>query len=115
MPWPYQTRDVTIANAASLSDAAPLGGALLAGIVMPGSWTAASLTFQVSHDGTTYRNVYDDTGTEYTVTVSTDRFIRIDPSYFSGAQLVKVRSGTAGASVNQGGARVITLCCRDIA
>lgn len=114
MAWPYGSANATIANGASLSDAVDLGGKLLGGILMPAAWTAANLTFQASADGVTYGNVYDAVGDEYTVTAAASRFIALDPSMFSGAQYVKVRSGTAGSPVNQGAARVIVLSSRDI-
>ena len=48
----------TIANGASLSDGQSLGGRTPAIIMMSAAWTAASLTFQGSHDGTTYYDLY---------------------------------------------------------
>lgn len=107
--------EVVIANGASLSGAGNLGPFRLVGLVMPADWTAANLTFQVSHDAdTTYNNLYDDEGTEVTVTAADDRYITLDPSVFAGINCIKVRSGTSGSAVNQGAARTITLVTRPV-
>ena len=45
------TQTATIGTGASLSQQIDLGAMTLVGIVMPASWTAAGLTFQVSADG----------------------------------------------------------------
>jgi hypothetical protein len=103
-----ETTTVTIANSASLSGAVDLKGRKLVAIIMPSAWTAASLTFQGSVNDTDYFNVYDG---------ATERSIAVAASYYSalaigdwvGFRYIKIRSGTAGTPVNQGGARVITL------
>lgn len=103
MAWPYVTATATIADGASLSGVVNLGGKLLCSIAMPSGWTAADLTFQGSHDDATYRNIYNDDDTEYTVQAAADRHIILDPAKFAGVQYIKIRSGTSGASVNQSG------------
>lgn len=102
----------TIANGASLSGAVELEGMELVAIEMPAAWTAANLTFQGSHDGVTFNNVHDDAGTEVSVTAAAARFIRLNPELWGGFHAIKVRSGTAGAAVNQGAERVINLVLR---
>lgn len=103
-----ETTTVTIANGESLSGAIDLGGRKLAGIVMPASWTAAALTFQASPDGVNYFNVYDN-ATERSLTVAASYYSALTPSSWTSIRWVKLRSGTAGSAVNQGGARVLTL------
>jgi hypothetical protein len=100
---------VDIANGASLSDALNLAGHTLVGIIMPSSWTSANLTFQASHDGTTYSNLFDDAGNEQTVTAAASEYLFLSPLEWVGIAFLKVRSGTSGSPVNQGGARTITL------
>ena len=114
--------EVTIANGASLSGVADLTSHRLVGIVIPSAWTAANLTFQgrpkasadvTAHPNDALANVYDQGGAEVTVTVGgASRFIALTPAtsaLFDGIGELKVRSGTSGAAVNQGAARVITL------
>lgn len=101
----YKT--ATIANGASLSGAVDLGQSRAVRLVMPAAWTAASLTFQTSYDGTTYNNYYNADGTEYTVQASSSRSILLPLADFVGIRFLKVRSGTSSAAVNQGAERVI--------
>lgn len=105
---------VAIANGQSLSAAVPLGSAIVIGIEIPAAWTTANLTFQASADDTTYLDVYDSAGTELTVTVGgVSRHIALDQTLFVGFSSIKVRSGTTGTPVAQGGARTVTLVTKD--
>ncbi len=100
---------VVIANGASLSSAVQIRAGLLSVIEMPAAWTAANLTFQSSGDGTNYMNVYDDAGTEVTVTADASRRIQLSPSDWAGIQYLKVRSGTSAVAVNQAAERTLYL------
>jgi len=104
----------TIANGASLSGAVNLDERTPVALLMPAAWTAASITFQASLDGTTYYDVYTEAGGEYTLTVDVDQYIIIDPVDLAGARYVKVRSGTGGAAQNQAAARTIGLVVREL-
>jgi hypothetical protein len=108
------TTTVTIDNGASLSGAVNLSGWTLIAIDMPASWTAANLTLQASIDNSTWDNVFDSLGTEVTITAAASRFILLNPADFVSVRYLKVRSGTSGTPVNQGGARTITLIVRAI-
>lgn len=103
---------VTIANGAALSGAVNLTGHLLVGVIMPSAWSAANLTFQVSRDGVIYNDVYDSAGNEKTVNAAASRHVMVDPITMAGAEYLKVRSGTTGAPVNQGGDRALVLVLR---
>ena len=103
-----ETTTVVIENGASLSGAVDLGGRKLVGIIMPDAWTAASLTFQGSVDGTNFFNVYDGT-TERALVVAANYYSALAIGDWVGFRWVKLRSGTAGTPVNQAGARTITL------
>jgi hypothetical protein len=104
-------RTATIANGASLSAAVEIGDATVVALVMPGTWTAASITLQASIDGTTFVDVYKNNGaTEFEVTVAASRWALLnlpDIAGLRGAHSIKVRSGTSGSPVAQGGARSI--------
>lgn len=102
-------KDVVIAGGASLSAAVDIDGSSLVGIVMPAAWTAANLTFQGSSDDSVFNNLYDDAGTEVTVTAAAARYIAVQPSEFVGFDTLKIRSGTSGTAVTQAAARTITL------
>jgi hypothetical protein len=109
MPEMIARIPVTILNGASLSNAVPLYGGLPAVIEMPAAWTAAVLTFQTSGDNTNFFNVYDDAGSEVSITTDASRRIRLEPTQWAGISQIKIRSGTAGAAVNQGGDRILYL------
>lgn len=99
---------VTIANGASLSDAAHIGAATLVGIQLP-TFTNASLSFQGSADGVTYVEVVDASANAVAYAASTGAVYLKAPADLAGVPYLKVRSGTSGAPVNQGAARTISL------
>ena len=101
---------VTISSGTSLSAAVDLGPNRAFAVVMPASWTAANLTFQGSVDGITYNNLYDDTGTEVTITAAASQYIVLSsPAKILGLRWIKVRSGTNGTPVNQGADRALVI------
>lgn len=104
---------VTIANGASLSGAIDLGSSSLACILMPAAWTAAGLSFAVSTSlAGTYVPLWNASGSEYIVPSTSavaSQFIILPLADFLGIQYLKVRSGTAGAAVNQGADRGLVL------
>ncbi|MDD5585626.1 MAG: hypothetical protein PHY92_01545 [Alphaproteobacteria bacterium] len=105
----------TIASGQAVSGALNLGGLRLFGFVMPAAWTAANLTFQMSHDGgTTWANVYDSNGNELTATVAASRYVALDPANFASLAMIKVRSGTSGTPVNQAAERTLQLVLRAV-
>jgi hypothetical protein len=108
----------TIQSGQSLSNAVSLGKWSLVGIVMPSAWTAASLSFQASPDGTNFYELYYLSGlaaTNYVITSpAASQFIQLDPTQWRGLDLLKVRSGTSGAPVTQGSTAAITLVCRGV-
>lgn len=103
------TANAVISNGQSLSAAVDLGQSRLARIVVPASFEGTSLTFQVSPDGITYYNAYDNTGAEYAVPVGASRSVGLPPEDFLGVRYLKLRSGTSGAPTNVGAARTLTL------
>lgn len=112
------TVTVTIAQSASLSDAANLRGVYVTEIIMPAAWTAAGLTFQGSEDNSSFQDVYEKANEEeYDVDssiVDADYRIKIPPADLLGDCYLKVRSGTSGSAVAQDAARTITLKTRGI-
>lgn len=99
---------VTIANGASLSDAAAIGAGTLIGIQLP-TLTSAALTFQGSFDGTTFAEVVDASNSAVSFTATTGAIYIKAPADLVGVPYLKVRSGTSGSPVNQGAARTIRL------
>lgn len=89
------------------------GADVLSAIQIPGVWTAANLTFQVSPDGgITWCEMYDDQGAAVTVTAVAGAFIALNkyPFYaWRGANMIKVRSGTLGTPVVQSASNPTTI------
>lgn len=102
----------TIQNGQSLSQVIDLNNSVLTIIVMPAAWTSANLTFQTSVDGSTWANLFDDSGNEISVTVAQTRAVVLTGVEWLGIKLLKIRSGTAGSPVNQGAERDLTLITR---
>ncbi len=105
------TQTVTIAAGASLSGAtANYRGMKPVAIITASTWDAAKLTFQASWDGgTTFANVYSDTG-EYELSSRTGAtFGGLAAVNFLGADCLKVRSGTSAAATNQVDATIVTI------
>ena len=105
---------VAIANGESLSGAITLGNRAPVALIMPAAWTTASVTLQGSQDGSTFNNVYDRNGNEYTIAAAAARLILLDVADIPSIRWLKVRSGTAGTAVNQGAARTLTLVVREV-
>lgn len=107
-----QRGTVTIATGGVVSDALALLKQSPVRINMPAAWTTANLTVQVSEDGVTYRNLYEEDGREKTITVAADRSIIVDPIDYIGVGYLKLRSGTVGTTVAQAATRVIEVVYR---
>lgn len=103
-----ETTTVTIASGQSLSGGVDIMGRKLVAILMPSAWTTASMTFQASVDGTNYFDVYDGSS-ERALVVAANYYSMLNIGDWIGIRYLRVRSGTSGAPVNQGGSRVVTL------
>lgn len=112
---PLYTETTTIANGESVSGTIDTKGRSLVGVIMPASWTAARLTFQVSLDGSTWNDLYNLYGDEFTSEAAASRFVAMSPYEFLPVRYVRIRSGTSGTPVNQGGARTLKLMTRKFA
>lgn len=77
------------------------------GVLVPAGWTAADMTFQVSHDRVTFRDLYGYDGTavtEATSTVAENTAISLAgiAEHIAPFQWARIRSGVAATPVNQG-------------
>lgn len=107
----YATKKVVIKSGESLSDVLDIKGYKLISIEMPIDWDLADLTFQASSDGIYFKDVYNDSGEEVTVTADGNRIINIDNNAGALASLrfIKLRSGTAAVPVAQTADREIKI------
>lgn len=87
------------------------------GVIVPTGWSAADMTFQVSHDRVSFFDLYGDDGsavTEATSTVTANTAISLAgiADHLAPFQWARIRSGVAATPVNQGAvaaARVFTF------
>ena len=93
-----------------------MGADTLVGIWMPPTWVSAALTFQVSPDGgTTWLELFNDSGTAISITAAASQFISLVTNSnctWRGINALKVRSGTSGSPVVQTGGATVTLIGR---
>ena len=110
---------VTIPAGTSTSETIPLGNGVrqLAGLQMPAAWGAASLTFDGSHDGTTFVPIHHGAGA-YTITAAQGAAASLGVSLaaeaFAPWPYVRIRSGVIGTYVNQTAARSIVALIRSL-
>lgn len=115
---PIVVEEVTIDENAALSGVIPLGGstdgvAQLVGLQMPSAWTAASVSFDVSWDGTEWASLRFD-NQEYVVDAAADQAVMLEVDALLAWPFVRLRSGTSGDPVNQDAARAIKCFIRNV-
>lgn len=110
------TRQVTIADGQTVSDAVQLADAYnngvesLVAVVTAAAFTTADLTFQFSHDGTTYIAAKNAAGASITLSsVAASDWRAVDPTDFLSAKYIKVVSSAAQSSGD-----TITLVIRGV-
>ena len=100
----------TILNTESLSDIINLEGASIIRISMPVAWTAADITIQVDDGDGIFRDLWMEWDIELYIETAAGRSVEMSV-FFRGLHFyrIKVRSGTSGAPVAQGGDREIGI------
>jgi hypothetical protein len=103
----------TVPNGQSLSGSIALDRNWLIAMALPAGWTAASITFRGSRDGgTTWLDLYSDTGEITVSSAAAGRGIVLPPTLLHGWPLIRLRSGTSASPVAQGADRAIVLTVR---
>lgn len=106
---PDDAVSIEIASNGNITPALDLKAERLHTIIMPAAWDAGGITFQVSADNTTWRDLYNSAG-EYALTVAAaSRALAVDQTLFKAYRYVKIRSGTSGTPVTQTAARALQL------
>jgi len=90
----------TMPNNDTLTDAVDVGSLQLDALVVPAT-VAAALTFQVSHDGALFQDLYQADGTEVSIQSSTHERSYPVPAELRGWPYCKIRSGTGASPVTQ--------------
>lgn len=112
----------------SLSGEIDLGSFDLLALEMPEVWAGTTITFQskaIPASATTSRvgittedwdNVYDDTGTEVSITVAANRVVvigTVTKAAIGALRYIRIRSGTSAAPVNQNPTMEIRLIVKE--
>lgn len=119
----YKVLGTQIPANQALSGVLEIGGHDLVAIEMPEAWAGgAVITFQSKANLTENQingsnvedldNVYDDTGTEVSITVAANRIVVIGTATkaaIGALRYLRIRSGTSASPVNQNPARDIKL------
>ena len=113
------TTTLTIPASASVSEAFPLATRSLLGFITPAAWSAATLTIEVSLNGTNWFTAYDSYGSavgSYTnIPTTTATAYAVDFTSLLPWLFVRLRSGTSAAPVTQPANRVFQVVTRELA
>jgi hypothetical protein len=102
-----ESSTATILSGQTESSAIDVLGKVLVGIITPAALTGTAFTLKVSQDGTTFRDYYNTSGSQVSITVGTNRHIGIVSNDFGGIRWIKLVSGSA-----EGADRNITVILR---
>jgi len=87
----------TILAGQSISDAIDITssqGKSISGVIIPDEWTPALLSFQLSQDGTTYKDLYSVNGFELSLNITPGTRLVFDTTWSLAAGYVRFRSGS---------------------
>jgi hypothetical protein len=87
----------------SLSDALDCTGGQIVRITMPGQWTPANLTFQISSDGALFNDLVDTKGKDISISVIAGSAVILAQygDFLKAIAFLKVRSGSRDFPVVQ--------------
>jgi hypothetical protein len=95
----------TIREGESLSDGADCSEGTIVRITVPQEYNDGdmpnAMSFQVSSDGESYNDLYDDQGKEITIVARPNQGIVIDRAWARTVAFIKLRSGTADKPTKQ--------------
>jgi hypothetical protein len=94
----YTNPTIAFSAAATTSAAVRQNGAAIEGFIFPSAWTAASVTFQVSMDGSTWFNLLDIDGAAVTVAPVLGTAMMCPPGLLRGWDHLRLVSSVAQAS-----------------
>lgn len=113
MPNISYEKTVTILSGQTVSSTVNIGGMSFVGIILPAQFTGTVLTMQMStgENDPTFRAVTDFDGTPVTLTVSANKYVKMDPANFAGLFNVQFISNAAGGEAAD---RTIIICARPV-
>jgi hypothetical protein len=111
MPVAVIYKTGTIPAGQSLSSAIDCTAGAPIMVFMPMEWTDARLTFQVSYDGTNWRDVFDRNAQEVAVNIRPGTAVRMTSEWTESALggWIRIRSGSRVTPMPQAADRVFML------
>jgi len=103
------TVTATITDGNTVSAEVQLGRMTVTHMLLPASFEGTSVTFDVTLNGSTWYDLYDQDGTEVSVAVSSSRAILLQPADFIGVLGFRITSSSA-----QTGDAVVTFVTRGL-
>lgn len=100
------TATATIASGQTVGAAFYVGAKVPVALVMPAAFTGANISFQGSHDGSSYQAIYNG-GADYSVPVAASKNVVLNASVFAGFPFLKLVSDAA-----EGADRSVTVVTR---
>jgi hypothetical protein len=87
----------------SLSDGLDCRAGSIVRLTMPGNWTPANITFQISSDGAMYNDLVDMNANEIMVPIRAGSALVVAPlsDYLKAVAFIKIRSGSSAHPVVQ--------------
>lgn len=82
------------------SDAIDIKGSSIVGLVCPSGVSGTSMTFQGTVDDVNYYNVYDESGSQKSVTIAASRYIALNPNDYVGIHKLKMVSSATETSID---------------
>jgi hypothetical protein len=109
MPRVYATATITAGQSLSSPIDCRSGAPVL--LFMPLAWTAARISYQLSFDGSNFRDLCDRAAREIAVNVSAGTVVRLNPEWTESALgcYLKIRSGSRDMATVQTADRSFTL------
>jgi hypothetical protein len=117
MGYPVSTANANFAYNAVQSNILSTGGGFLAGLIIPSTWTTASIALFGSVDGVNFFQVYDSAGNAVTITAGASTMVMIGdetkiPTEVLKAMLYfKLQSGATGSTVEQAASGGLDVIC----
>jgi len=113
------TSGTSLSSAVNVIPYVSIGGQHPVAVLMPATWTTASLIFLISTDScSTFTELYDGNGNEYVVNAAASEYILLDPAVFGYVNCMEIQSvnyaSPPSVPVNQGGTRTLQVIAQPI-
>ena len=106
-----KTGQLAIASGQSESTPLRLDSDTIVGLYMPAAWDTADVSFEASHDGTSFVEM-QEFGAAVSIQAAAQKYVPLDLTKFVGVTYLRVRSMAGGSPVPQSANRTLTAVYR---